>query len=195
MIVIASIHQPSTSTLLLFDNVLLLSEGKPVYFGPPSRSSKYFTDLGHPPQPFMSPAESMLHLINMDFAVEEHESNRLETLIESWQNSPERRQLDDNIERGEHDNEVFTMSGPLPKGYPRNLAMQTLIQLHRMALVPIASESLISESLSGSPRVRCSNRHVSWSSNLDGNSMVTLILFSRKHSKCSQCVILSAVLS
>jgi ABC-type multidrug transport system ATPase subunit len=137
MIVIASIHQPSTSTLLLFDNVLLLSEGKTVYFGPPSRSGKYFTDLGHPPQPFMSPAESMLYLINTDFAAEENQTSRLETLVESWQTSAERRQLVENIERGQHDNEVFTISGPISKGHPRHLAMQTLIQLHRMSLVAI----------------------------------------------------------
>src|SRR5277367_3733928 len=142
MIVIASIHQPSTTTFLLFDNVLLLSEGKTVYFGPPSRSSAYFTNLGHPPQPFMSPAESMLHLINTDFAAEENESSRLESLVESWQSSGERRQLIENVERGQHDNEVFTMSGPLRKGYPRNLAMQTLIQLHRMALETILNEGL-----------------------------------------------------
>lgn len=135
MIVIASIHQPSTTTLLLFDNVLALSEGKQVYFGPPTRSSKYFTDLGHPPQPFMSPAESMLQLINTDFAAEEKDVTRLEKLVDAWQASPEKRQLDDSIERGQHDNEVFTMSGLVLKGYPRNLAMQTVIQLHRMGLV------------------------------------------------------------
>ena len=135
MIVIASIHQPSTSTLLLFDNVLLLSEGKQVYFGPPTRSSEYFTNLGHPPLPFMSPAESMLHLINTDFAAEEHDIARLEQLVEAWKTSAEKRQMDESIERGQHDNDVFTVSGPVRKGYPRNLAMQSFIQLHRMALV------------------------------------------------------------
>jgi hypothetical protein len=190
MIVIASIHQPSTSTLLLFDNVLLLSEGKTVYFGPPSRSSKYFTDLGHPPQPFMSPAESMLHLINTDFAAEENQSSRLETLVESWQTSAERRQLVENIERGQHDNEVFTISGPISKGHPRHLAMQTLIQLHRMSLVNIPCGNLIQESVSGSSRLRCSNRHVSWSRNFDGDGLVTTVVFARKHSECSQCIVL-----
>ena len=190
MIVIASIHQPSTSTLLLFDNVLLLSEGKPVYFGPPSRSSQYFTDLGHPPQQFMSPAESMLHLINMDFAVEEHESNRLGELVQAWQNSAERRQLDDNVARGQHDNEVFTVSGPILKGYPRNLAMQSFIQLHRMTLVNFLQGVLISEIVSRSPRLRSSNCDVSWFSHLDGDGMVAFILFTRKHSECPQRVVL-----
>ena len=137
MIVIASIHQPSTSTLLLFDNILLLSQGKTVYFGPPGSSAQYFTNLGHPPQPFMSPAESMLDLINIDFAREGHEDHRLENLVSSWEVSIERRLLGQNIERGEHDNEIFTIAGPIPKGYPRNLFMQTWIQFHRMSLVSI----------------------------------------------------------
>jgi ABC-type multidrug transport system ATPase subunit len=135
MIVIASIHQPPTTTFLLFDNVLLLSEGKQVYFGPPTRVTDYFTDLGHPPQPFMSPAESMLQLINTDFATEDDDVTRLDTLVETWKAGPEKRQLDENIECGNNDNEAFTMSGLVLKGYPRNLAMQTFVQLHRMGLV------------------------------------------------------------
>lgn len=135
MIVIASIHQPSTSTLLLFDNVLLLSQGKTVYYGPPSVSTQYFTALGHPPQPFMSPAESMLELTNVDFAREENQANRLASLVTSWDESRELQLLKENIERGEKNAEIFTLAEPLVNGYPRNLFMQTWIQLHRMALV------------------------------------------------------------
>ena len=83
----------------------------------------------------MSPAESMLDLINIDFAREGHEDNRLENLVGAWETSLERRMLRENIKRGEHDNDVFTLAGPIPKGYPRNLVMQTWIQLRRMALV------------------------------------------------------------
>jgi ABC-type multidrug transport system ATPase subunit len=137
MIVIASIHQPSTSTLMLFDNVLLLSQGKSVYFGPPGTSSQYFTNLGHPPKPFMSPAESMLDLVNVDFAREEHHHNRLESLVTAWDASPERRLIIESIECRKHDNEAFTLTEPISKGYPRNLFMQTWIQLHRMSLVSI----------------------------------------------------------
>lgn len=135
MVVIASIHQPSTNTLLLFDNVLLLSQGRIVYFGPPSASTQYFTELGHPSQSFMSPAESMLDLINVDFAREEHQENRLEALVKAWEEGPRRQRLLDSIAQGQNDNEILTFAEHLPKGYPRNLAMQTWIQFHRMALV------------------------------------------------------------
>ena len=83
----------------------------------------------------MSPAESMLQLINTDFAAEEDDVTRLDPLVEAWKASPEKRQLDENIECGNNDDEPFTMPGLTLKGYPRNLAMQTFVQLHRMGLV------------------------------------------------------------
>ena len=134
MIVVASIHQPSTNTLMLFDNVLLLSRGKSVYFGPPDKSTQYFTKLGYPPQAFMSPAEAMLDLVNTDFVREDRDSNILETLVEAWQNSSERKYLIDNIEHSETHQEIFGEAEDVSRGYGRNLFAQTWIQIHRMGL-------------------------------------------------------------
>jgi ABC-type multidrug transport system ATPase subunit len=44
--VIASIHQPSTTTFELFDKLLLLSKGKMAYNGPVSGIKDYFASLG-----------------------------------------------------------------------------------------------------------------------------------------------------
>src|ERR1700724_3439474 len=93
MIVIASIHQPSTSTLLLFDHVLLLSEGHPCYFGPPEDSIRYFTSLGYKQPAMMSPAEFMLDLTNIDFARDNDDFNRLDNLVNGWETSRERKDL------------------------------------------------------------------------------------------------------
>src|SRR6202035_4697585 len=97
MIVVASIHQPSTSTLLLFDKVLLLSEGKTVYYGPPSSSNDYFAAHGYPPIPMMSPAEFMLELTNVDFSRNGSQHGRLDELVNSWNSSPESKLLSDSI--------------------------------------------------------------------------------------------------
>jgi ABC-type multidrug transport system ATPase subunit len=135
MIVVASIHQPSTSTLLLFDNVLLLSEGKTVYYGPPSLSNNYFAGHGYPPIPMMSPAEFMLELTNVDFSRNCSRHGRLNKLVNRWNSSPESELLTDSITISRQNNDVFTMYGHKSHGYPRNLAMQSLILIHRMALV------------------------------------------------------------
>ena len=136
MIVIASIHQPSTSTLLLFDNVLLLSQGSPIYFGPPSNSIRYFRALGHPPPTMMSPAEFMLELTNTDFSRRFSLATmgyRLETLVSGWEMSLERKLLDDQLVPRETKDEE---TPDLPKNRsPRSLPMQSWILLQRMAVV------------------------------------------------------------
>src|SRR5436190_13648005 len=126
MVVIASIHQPSTSTFLLFDNILLLSEGKTIYFGPPRGSTQYLNELGHPPEPLMSPAESILHLVNEEFGREENEQNRVDALAKAWEESSQRKCLLDKISRGENDR-IFSLTENLPNSYPRGLVMQTWI--------------------------------------------------------------------
>jgi ABC-type multidrug transport system ATPase subunit len=130
MIVVASIHQPSTSTLLLFDNVLLLSQGQTVYYGPPTQTLNYFSSLGHSPPAMMSPAEFMLELTNVDFVRNEDAVGRLETLVKEWSSSDESKRLD-NLECLQ--NEELTTSAI--RRYPRGVFMQSLILLHRMALV------------------------------------------------------------
>src|SRR5579859_4321284 len=101
MIVIASIHQPSTTTLELFDNVLLLSEGKTVYFGPPTSSTAYFASLGYPPDPDMSSAEFMLELTNVDFSHSGDEEERLDKLVRAWNEGREYKTLCTGIVKAE----------------------------------------------------------------------------------------------
>src|SRR5271154_5855524 len=138
MIVIASTHQPSTSTLLLFDNVLLLSGGQTMYYGPPSNSIRYFRSLGHPPPPLLSPAEFMLDLTNTDFDRRYSQLSagfRLETLIHGWEMSIDRKLLEDQIVTRESKDDTPAASEVVKSGYARNSVMQSLILLHRMALV------------------------------------------------------------
>jgi ABC-type multidrug transport system ATPase subunit len=46
-LVVASIHQPSTTTFELFDKLLLLSKGKVAYNGPVPDIKEYFAGLGY----------------------------------------------------------------------------------------------------------------------------------------------------
>lgn len=47
VLVIASIHQPSTTTFELFDKLMLLSKGKVVYNGVVKQLGDYFAGLGY----------------------------------------------------------------------------------------------------------------------------------------------------
>lgn len=68
MIVIISIHQPSTATFQMFDKVLFLTRGKTVYNGPLHNLYDYFKSIDSPIPDRYNPAEYILELINSDFA-------------------------------------------------------------------------------------------------------------------------------
>lgn len=75
IIVIASIHQPSTLTFNLFDNVIFMTQGRLVYSGPREAIFDYFSAAGSPIPPHYNPAEYILDLINTDFAGDETADN------------------------------------------------------------------------------------------------------------------------
>ncbi|KAG4032838.1 hypothetical protein MFRU_006g03010 [Monilinia fructicola] len=99
LIVIASIHQPSTSTFQLFDKLLLLSGGKSHYFGPVSEVNQHFESIGYPIPLHMNASEYLLDLMNTDFAANQAEAQtKLLQIQEFWQVSSTCRQLDDKIQ-------------------------------------------------------------------------------------------------
>ncbi|KAG6414366.1 hypothetical protein SASPL_127088 [Salvia splendens] len=60
--IITTIHQPSSRMFHMFDKVLLLSEGHPVYYGKARHSIQYFSCLSFVPEIAMNPAEFLLDL-------------------------------------------------------------------------------------------------------------------------------------
>ena len=86
ILIVASIHQPSTSTFRLFDKLLLLSQGKTCYFGPMSDVTTYFESAGFPVPPHTNPAEHLLDITNNDFAIDREQGGReLEKIHATWQ--------------------------------------------------------------------------------------------------------------
>ncbi|KAI2700366.1 hypothetical protein CBS147333_9898 [Penicillium roqueforti] len=67
LLIIASIHQPSTSTFELFDKLFLLSAGKICYGGPVANVRNYFNGIGFPVPVSTNPAEFLLDIISADF--------------------------------------------------------------------------------------------------------------------------------
>lgn len=98
LIVIASIHQPSTTTFQLFDNLLLLSAGKSQYFGPVSDIATYYEARGLAMPMHINPAEFVLELMNTDFASDTSAAtDRLNNLQESWMSSPQAKTTSSTI--------------------------------------------------------------------------------------------------
>lgn len=97
LIVIASIHQPSTKTLELFTKVCLMSKGKTCFYGAVSEVDQYFRGLGMEIPPLTNPSEHMLDLTNVDFGHNEEAQTRLDIIFEGWKNSERPHDLGNKI--------------------------------------------------------------------------------------------------
>ncbi|KAJ4952200.1 hypothetical protein NE237_029032 [Protea cynaroides] len=62
--VITTIHQPSSRLYHMFDKVILLSEGCPIYHGPASAALDYFSSIGFSTSVTVNPADLLLDLAN-----------------------------------------------------------------------------------------------------------------------------------
>ncbi|RZC56780.1 hypothetical protein C5167_015634 [Papaver somniferum] len=62
--VLMSIHQPSGRIYYMFDKILVLSEGNPLYFGKGNETMDYFAGIGYSPSVTMNPADFLLDLAN-----------------------------------------------------------------------------------------------------------------------------------
>jgi hypothetical protein len=94
LIVIISIHQPSSKTFQLFDKALLLSAGRSHYFGPIAGIEPLFESLGYPVPIQMNPAEFCLDLINIDFATDHDAARlRLDKMQTGWKSSSQNNEV------------------------------------------------------------------------------------------------------
>lgn len=62
--IVTSMHQPSSRVYQMFDSVLVLSEGRSLYFGKGSDAMAYFESIGFSPSFPMNPADFLLDLAN-----------------------------------------------------------------------------------------------------------------------------------
>ncbi|KAM4073425.1 hypothetical protein ACJW30_10G017300 [Castanea mollissima] len=62
--VVTTIHQPSSRLYHMFDKVVLLSEGSPIYYGPASKAMEYFSSINFSTSMTVNPADLLLDLAN-----------------------------------------------------------------------------------------------------------------------------------
>lgn len=71
--ILTTIHQPRSNIYQLFDNLMLLSEGKVAYFGGAQEAVKYFNGLGFKCPNNFNPADYFIDLLSMNFTSHNHE--------------------------------------------------------------------------------------------------------------------------
>ncbi|KAI9881182.1 MAG: hypothetical protein M1830_007160 [Pleopsidium flavum] len=85
--ILTTIHQPRSEIWGLFDHIVLLSRGSPIYSGPADECLPYFESLGYDLPPFCNPAEYLIDLAAVDTRspeLEETSLDRVEGLKRSW---------------------------------------------------------------------------------------------------------------
>ncbi|KAJ5655969.1 hypothetical protein N7507_007919 [Penicillium longicatenatum] len=98
IIIIASIHQPSTTTFQLFDKLLLLSAGQTCFFGPVANVGEYFRDIGHPIPANTNPAEFLLDIVSSDFsALTDDADARVQQIQSAWKESTDAQAVTQKI--------------------------------------------------------------------------------------------------
>jgi len=75
--VVASIHQPRGSVFQMFDDLLLLSDGKTIYHGPTAAVTKHFGRLGFTPPAGVSTSDWAVDIVSPDY---DTEASRIESL-------------------------------------------------------------------------------------------------------------------
>ncbi|KAM3450788.1 hypothetical protein MY3296_005841 [Beauveria thailandica] len=99
LIIIASIHQPSSATFRQFDQLCLLSGGKTCYYGPVPDASSYFNTIGYAIPPETNAAEFYLDLINTDLDKDGEICARTDKICEAWAASRQRVDLDTSVSK------------------------------------------------------------------------------------------------
>ena len=95
--IIFSIHQPPAELFQLFDLLLLLSEGKCIYYGPADLSVAYFSQFGFTCPEYSNPADFFLMKVNTDF--DSHED--IDELAEKFRKSDYYEQLMNRLARSQ----------------------------------------------------------------------------------------------
>ena len=81
IIIVCTIHQPSTKVYNGFDEVMIMSKGREAFAGKVEEAIPYFEKIGYPLPPATNPAEHFLDLVNADFSSAEE----VDGILNTWE--------------------------------------------------------------------------------------------------------------
>jgi ABC-type multidrug transport system ATPase subunit len=128
--IIATIHQPSTTTFNLFTHVLIMAKGSTIYFGERQGALAYFERIGRPIPLHFNPSDVYLQMTNTDFLQDKEKGSQdVSKLIESFKESPEQAAITKSIE-----NSIFKKTEMNDLGYSNGFYHQTKVLMNRAFL-------------------------------------------------------------
>ena len=94
--VVATIHQPNSSTFALFDRLLLLMDGYQIYQGDAKGAAEHFKNLGFVIPRFSNPADYFLEEFFIPYKKEKKDEEKLEKLVKGYENNIDERIQNEN---------------------------------------------------------------------------------------------------
>jgi ABC-type multidrug transport system ATPase subunit len=91
--VIATIHQPNSSTFKIFGRLLLMMEGHTIYQGKASNSAEYFSKLGYNCPIHSNPSDYFLREFSAPAQANEKYTNKLNILVSNYQKTAEEEKI------------------------------------------------------------------------------------------------------
>eukprot|EP01103_Thecamoeba_quadrilineata_P019614 TRINITY_DN8020_c0_g1_i1.p1 TRINITY_DN8020_c0_g1~~TRINITY_DN8020_c0_g1_i1.p1 ORF type:complete len:638 (-),score=117.52 TRINITY_DN8020_c0_g1_i1:183-2096(-) len=82
--IVTTLHQPSSQAFYMFDKVILLSDGRMAYIGPPLGAVAYFSRLGYECPAQYNPADYLLELVDEDVSSGERSYKMRDGILDSW---------------------------------------------------------------------------------------------------------------
>jgi ABC-type multidrug transport system ATPase subunit len=128
LIVIATIHQPSTKVYHGFDEVMILSGGRTAFVGFAEEATDYFSKIGYEMPGNTNPAEYFLDLVNDDFAPPEE----VKAICDKWHDSDDRKK---GLSRIDSSSQLSSMSDSATGGDRVNVLQQVAILFRRQSLL------------------------------------------------------------
>ena len=128
-LVVSVIHQPRSSIFNMFDKLILLSEGRTMYFGDANKCVQYFANLGHICPDSFNPSDFFLDLLSPDNRFpdsEEASRNRIKYLGDLWttNNSGNNTDTDDTNPLKSYSTEIKLIGSTMdPKKTIRNFQL------------------------------------------------------------------------
>lgn len=102
--IVTTIHQPRSEIYGIFDNLVILTKGAPVYSGTAERCLPYFEEIGFPLPPFTNPAEHLIDVAAIDNRTAELEAEshgKVQRLKESWHQQSFKKWGDEHVNGGQ----------------------------------------------------------------------------------------------
>jgi hypothetical protein len=95
LIVVCTIHQPSTKVYHGFDKVMILSRGREAFTGTAiPDATDYFARIGYPLPAETNPAEHFLDLVNSDFLG----SKEVDNILDTWQQQKQEQECQEVVD-------------------------------------------------------------------------------------------------